>query len=240
MRFETTYVIVAGIAWIRRSRVETCDGRVEESVWLVTFDGEHSDAHKEPAGDSTINSGRVAGIEWSLGWVELAPQFETPHRLLRRVAPTQLVTKPALAISGHIGDRVLDRAPGHTARLWGRRHARSWGWAHASEPDGRWAHLLTASAPPLPRVSQYATNEGGPGLPIARGNVHAPRVTVGPYTVDAPEGTFIGLRYLDTDGSDLWCYHSEQGRLRGRDIDFSGAAMEIATREPIPGWRVAT
>jgi len=43
----------------------------------------------------------------------------------------------------------------------------------------------------------------------------------------------VGLRYLDTDGSDIWCYHSEAAHLRGRGSDFSGAAMEIATREPI-------
>jgi hypothetical protein len=64
-------------------------------------------------------------------------------------------------------------------------------------------------------------------------------LTVGPYVVDAPVPSFIGLRYLDTDGSEIWCYHSEAARLRGRGGDFSGAAMEIATREPIPGWRVA-
>ena len=35
MKHETSYVIVAGIAWIRRSRVETRDGLVDDSVWVV-------------------------------------------------------------------------------------------------------------------------------------------------------------------------------------------------------------
>jgi hypothetical protein len=239
VRYETSYVIVAGIAWIRRSRVETQDGRLEETVWLVLFDGEQPEARKGVAGASTIERGELDGISWDLRWTALAVPFETPSNpLLRRVAPTHLVTTPALAISGRIGDRMLDAAPGHTARLWGKRHAQTWGWAHASTSDGKWAHLLTASAPPLPRVAQHATERGGPGFPIARSSVEPPRVTVGPYVVDAPVETFIGLRYLDTDGSDLWCYHSECGHLRGAGIDMTDAALEIAVRSPISGWRV--
>ena len=238
MKYETSYVIVAGVAWIRRSRVETSDGRIDDSVWLVTFGGEGVQAHKERAGDSTIAHGRAGGIDWELDWIALAPPFATPHGLVRRVAPTRMLTTPALTISGRVGDRVLDGAPGHTAQLSGRRHARSWGWAHASTADGRWAHLLTASAPPLPRASQYATDARGPGLPLARASVERSRVSVGPFVVDAPEESFFGLRYLDTDGSHLWCYHSERAHLRGGDVDFDGAAMEIATREPILDWPV--
>ena len=44
--------------------------------------------------------------------------------------------------------------------------------------------------------------------------------------------------YLDTDGSHIWCYLSEHGHLRGEAIDQRGAALEIAVREPIDGWRV--
>jgi hypothetical protein len=238
VRYETSYVIVAGIAWIRRSRVEMRDGRVEDAVWLVLFDGEQPEARKGVAGASTIERGELDGISWDLRWTALATPFETPHPLLRRFAPSHLVTTPALSISGRIGDRVLEEAPGHTARLWGKRHAQTWGWAHASTRDGRWTHLLTVLAPPLPRAAQHATERGGPGFPIARSRVEPPRVTVGPYVVDAPVETFIGLRYLDTDGSDLWCYHSERGHVRSAEIDMRGAALEIAVRAPIPGWRV--
>jgi hypothetical protein len=129
MKYETSYVIVAGVAWIRRSRVEMSAGRVDDSVWLVTFDGDGVHAYKDEAGDSTITRGRAGGIDWELDWVEL----------------------------------------------------------------------------------------------------------VGPFVVDAPEESFFGLRYPDTDGSQLWCYHSEHAHLRGGDVDFDGAAMEIATREPILG-----
>jgi hypothetical protein len=238
VRYETSYVIVAGVAWIRRSRVQTHDGHVEDSAWIVLFDGERPVARKHAAGASTIERGEIDGIAWDLTWTPVAAAFETPHRLLRKVAPTHLVTTPAILVSGRIGDRVLDAAPGHTAQLWGKRHARTWGWAHASTADGRWTHLLSADAPPLPRVAQHATERGGPGIPIARSRVEPPRVAVGPYVVDAPVESFIGLRYLDTDGSQIWCYHSERGHLRGGDVDLKGAALEIAVREPIAGWAV--
>lgn len=238
MRYETSYVIVSGVAWIRRSRVETRDGRIDDSVWVVLFDGERPVVHKSDAGSATIERGSVDGVEWELHWVPVASAFETPHRLLRTIAPSHLVTTPALRISGRVGDRVLDGVPGHMARVWGKRHARMWGWAHASNLDGTWIHLLTAEAPPLPRVAQHGTERGGPGVPIARSRVEPPRVTVGPYVVDAPVATFIGLRYLDTDGSYIWCYHSERGHLRGAGSDWNNTAMEIAVREPIPGWAV--
>lgn len=234
MSYETRYVIVAGVAWIRTTRVLGA-----ETLWAVTFDGPEPVVRRGPAGGAAIERGTLDGLDWELTWEEIAPRFETPHAALRRVAPTRLTTSPAVLVSGRIGDRTLDAAPGHTAHLAGRRHARTWGWAHASTADGRYVHLLTASAPPLPRVSQYATDRRGPGLPLARGAVAPPAVSVGPYTVEADPETFVGLEYTDTDGSSIWCYHSEAGRLRGPDAELDGAAMEIAVRERIPGWRVA-
>jgi hypothetical protein len=239
MEYETNYVIVAGIAWIRRTRVETDAGRIEDSIWLTTFDGDRPEVHKADAGAMSIERGEIAGMSWDITWSALAPPFETPHRLLRRVAPTQMTTTPAIEVHGRIGERVLSGEPGHSAHIRGSRHAQTWAWAHASTADRRWAHMLSASAPPLPRVSQYADERRAPGLPLARARVAPPRLTVGPYVVEAPVSSFVGLRYLDTDGSDIWCYHSEEAELRGRGSEFSGAALEFATRAPIPGWRAA-
>jgi hypothetical protein len=234
--FQTRYVIVAGAAWIRRTRVETTDGRIDDRVWAVLFgDGEPS-VHMGPAGASSIERGAIGGLSWELDWTSLQPDFETPRGVLRRVAPTRLDTSPAILVSGRIGDRELDAAPGHTARLNGTRHAASWGWAHWSDADGRFVHVLTAKSPPLPRVSQHATERGGPGVPIARAHVAPPRFTVGPYTLEAAPETFVRLEYLDTDGSSLWCYHSENGRLTGGGLALDGVAMELGTRTPIDGW----
>jgi len=220
------------VAWIRRSTVRTSDGRHEDTTWVVTF-GDGGPVVRRGPGRG-LAAGELEGLSWELEWRELAPPFGTPHRLLRRVAPTTMTTQPALAFSGRIGDVSLDGAPGHSAQLAGRRHARAWGWAHASDADGRWLHLLTVTSPPLPRVSQYATETRPPGLPLARGSVGPNDVSVGPYTASAPPESFVGLRYLDTDGSTIWCYHSEQATVGG----FAGAAMEIAAREPIPNWKV--
>ena len=173
-----------------------------------------------------------------------SPTASTPRPQRNNLQPARtpragtLLTTPAISVSGHIGSRSIDHAPGHTARLWGRKHAQQWGWAHASSADGRWVHLLTAVAPPLPRMSQYANERRAAGLPLARASVEPPRVAVGPYVVDAPIDSFARLRYMDTDGSHVWCYHSERAQLRGAGADFQLAAMEIAVREPIPGWPV--
>lgn len=231
MRYDTRYLIVAGIAWIRTTRVELADGRVEDTVWAVTFADDV--ARKASRGDATIERGAIGDFRWDLSWRAIAEPFTTPHALLRPLTPTRLVTTPAVLVSGTIGDRELRDEPGHVATLTGRRHAQTWGWAHASDARGRWAHLLTVVAPPFPRLSQVASDRSRPGLPFARGAVEPPRVTVGRTVVDAPPGTFLGLEYLDTDGSSVWCYHSEAAML-----DSMPAAMEIASREPIPGWRV--
>ena len=232
MRYETSYVIVAGVAWIRRSEVWTANGRHDDTTWVVTF-GDGAPVVRRGTGRD-IRAGELDGFSWELEWRELAPPFETPHRALRRVAPTRMLTRPALAICGRVGSVALSDAPGHSAELAGRRHARSWGWAHASTADGRWLHLLTASAPPLPRVSQFAGNGRPPGLPLARGSVDGTTVRVGPYAAEASVSSFVGLRYLDTDGSTIWCYHSEAATVG----PFTGAAMEVAVREPRVGWAV--
>ncbi len=137
MSFETTYVIVAGVAWIRRSRVETSDGRVEESVWLVTFDGERSEAYKEPAGDSTINRGEVAGVGRSL---------DGPSRRLRRDASSALAQSRTDAARDEacagdqraIGDRVLMVREAHSSTLGAPSRPQP-GLGALSAAHGRWA-----------------------------------------------------------------------------------------------------
>jgi hypothetical protein len=227
--YVTQYVIVAGIAWIRWTVVGGA-----AHVWLITF-GDETHARKGPAGESTTLRGELDGVDWELGADDLAPPFRSPHPLLRGLASTQMAVQPAQLYTGRVGDVEFRRAPGHAARLWGSRHAESWGWAHASDGDGRWTHLLTATLPRLPRLSQHGSDRGAPGLPLARGHVEPPLVRVGPYEVEAEPASFVGLRYTDTDGSTIWCYHSEEAR----GLPVANAVMEIATREPIPGWRVA-
>ena len=239
MRYETSYVIVAGIAWIRCSHIEFADGHSEDRAWVVTFAGDVPDVRTAEGKCSPVQ-GTLGDLTWSLALEELAPTIVAPHRLLRRLSPTRLTTGPAALISGRIGSLEFERAPGHYAVHRGQKHAQSWGWAHASSLNGDWATLLTAVVPPLPRMSVAGNSKRPPGLPLHRGSVAAdpPLVRVGRYRAEAPADSFFGLEYRDTDGTSLWCYHSEHARLSGPKLSVEGAAMEIAVREPIPGWSI--
>ncbi len=202
----------------------------EAALWLTTFGG-GAEVHKtaialDAFGDVPL-AGEIDGVAWELELEELAPPFRSPHRTLRRLTPSGIETWPALRVSGRVGDRILDGVPGHRARLWGRRHARSWGWAHGSTADGRWVHVLSAKLPGLPRLSQHASEKGGISLPFAHAEIAPGRLRVGPYVVQAPPESFVEVTYHDPDGSPVTCVHSEQGHLRGADVELRDVAMEV-------------
>ena len=226
MSHQAEYVIVAGVAWLRRS---------SEGDWAVTFDDRRV---RTGRGRWALEPGRAAGelegLTWELELEELRPRFRSPHPLLRPVASSQLETWPALLVSGRIGDRTLDHVPGHRARLWGRRLAQHWRWAHASLPDGGWAHALAAKLPGLPVLAQHGSELGGPGLPLARHATDGTAWRVGPYAVDADPASFVRLTYRDVDGSDVYCYHSPTARLTGPGLTTDVASYEIASRELLP------
>lgn len=67
MEYETDYVIVAGVAWIRRTRVETSSSRVEEGMWLTTFDGDQPESHKADAGTMSVERGEIGGSPFPAG-----------------------------------------------------------------------------------------------------------------------------------------------------------------------------
>jgi hypothetical protein len=202
----------------------------EAALWLATFEREprlrKQAIAPEEFGDVPL-SGEVDGVSWELEIDELAPPFLTPHRALRRLTPSGMETWPALKVSGRVGGQPFDGAPGHRATLWGRRHARSWGWAHGSTSDGRWVHLLTARVAGLPRVSQHASHHGGPGLPLAHAQVTRESVRVGPFVAEAPAESFLEVTYHDPDGSPVTCLHSERGRIRGAGIELVDVAVEL-------------
>lgn len=225
--YEARYVIVAGILWLRCT---TGAPAGETKLWAATFDGD-ARMRTTPIADERFGDvpleGEVDGLTWELQIEELAPPFRSPHALLRRFTPAGMETWPALRVSGRIGDRVFDRAPGHRARVWGKRHAQSWGWAHGSTADGRWAHLLSARVAGLPRLSQHATEQRGPGFPLARGELGATGFRVGRYAVDSPAESFLRVEYQDPDGRPVTCLHSEQGHLRGPGVDLRDVAVEL-------------
>jgi hypothetical protein len=225
--YDVRYVIVAGRAWLRCTRGAPAG---EAALWLATFDGEPH-LHKrvianEEFGDVPL-SGEVGGVSWELEIEELAAPFRTPHRALRKLTPSGMETWPALKVSGRVGEQAFDSVPGHRARLWGRRHARSWGWAHGSTSDGNWVHLLSVRVSGLPRLSQHASHRGGPGLPLARAELTDESVRIGPFVAEAPADSFLEVTYNDPDGSPVTCLHSERGRIHGAGIELVDVAVEL-------------
>lgn len=221
MKYRVRYVIVSGVAWIRHT-----DGP-ERAVWLATFDGA-LEARKRIVDElpSRLEEGELDGIFWQLEIDALASPHRMPPRLLRPVASSQFELVPAVAVSGRIGERELDRAPGHLGYVWGRQHAERWRWAHASLADGRWADLLTAKVRGLPELSFWATHAGsGWGT--------------GGLTVDAAPETFVGVTYRDPDGSTRICHHSEQAVLQGRDVGTTAAVLELGSRTGVAGWPIS-
>jgi hypothetical protein len=226
MSHVAEYLIVAGVGWLRRS---------SEADWAVTFDDRRV---RRGRGAWFLDKRRAAGslddLSWELELEELVPPFRTPRPLLRPVASSHLETWPVVLVSGRLGDRSLERAPGHRARLWGRRLAQHWRWAHASLPDGRWAHALAAKVPGLPPLAQHASEQGGPGMPIARSRHTGTAWSIGPYSVAADPASFVRLTYHDSDGSEVYCYHSPAATLTGQGLSVHDASYEIASRALIP------
>jgi hypothetical protein len=230
MSHSAEYLIVAGVAWVRRST---------EADWAVTFDDRHI---RKGRGTWLLDErravGELEGLSWELELEELAPGFRSPQPLLRPVASTQLQTWPALLVSGTIGERTVERAPGHRARLWGRRLARRWRWAHASLPEGRWAHALAAKVPGLPALSQHGSDRAAPRFGLARTTEQGTRWSIGPYSIDADPSSFVRLTYRDRDGFELYCYHSPAATLDGAGIRADDASYEIASRRRLPELEV--
>ena len=220
MTYDVRYLIVSGLAWIRLTEGP------ERAVWLATFDDEPRARKRIVAELPELEAGDLDGVAWELEVESLTEPYRVPTRLLRPFASTEYELLPAVAVSGRIGERRLDRAPGHLGHVWGRRHADRWRWAHASLPDGRWIDLLTAKARGLPQVSFWGTN-GKRGY--GRGG----------FVVDEGDpSAFVGVTYTDPDGSTRVCHHTEAARIRGRGID-AAAVLELGSRRGIAGWPIS-
>jgi hypothetical protein len=242
------------------------DADGEAELWLASFAGRPSarkasfplDALRVPregwplelGGTGRLDDaraiGEVAGARWDLRLAGPERPFWHAPAAARalRISPTQVVvTKPALTVSGTIdvdGERHdLVDAPACQAHLWGSRHADRWGWVHASLPQGRWVEAVTAKLRGLPPLAFHAT-EAGRGSPLdlvrTRADLAPGQLRLGPYRVDASRDDFVGVTYRDPDGGEVYCYHTERGRLRGPGVDAHDVAFEYGSREKLRGW----
>jgi hypothetical protein len=241
------------------------DAEGEAELWLASFYGRPSarkatfplDALRVPGEgwplelgpgrlDDTQATGEVEGAGWELQLMGVEQPFWHAPAVARalHVSPTQVVvTRPELLVSGTVevdGKRhTLVTVPACQAHLWGTRHADRWGWIHASLPEGSWVEAVTAKLRGLPQLAFHAT-ERGQGTPLdllrTRADLAPGHLRIGPYRVEASRDDFVGVTYRDPDRGEVYCYHTERGRLRGPDVDAHDVAFEYGSREKLRGW----
>jgi hypothetical protein len=230
---HATYLVVNGTLWLRRTTHPP-------AVWFADF-VDAPTARREPYDGEFPLAGSCGDARWELALSDGREPFHYFPAWLRPVASTNvLAVRPAVRVNGWFetgGVRhELSDAPGELAHVDTRRHADEWGWFHAALPDGGWLDGLVGKAKGLPRIAFHARDGR---RRWARGGAEPGRMHVGPYTVEAPRESFVGVTYLDPDGSEVYCWHSEHARLHGDGLAVEGVALEFGSREKVPGWPIS-
>lgn len=191
----------------------------------------------------TVSADRLVGRAGDLAW-ELTsrgggrPLFPFPAWAWRRglLPATQVVPQPAATFDGtvHIGATTLSlaAAPGATARIYGRGHARRWAWLHADLGPGETLEVVAAvsntpglrllrpltflrlrlgglewpSVDPLLAASLFRARLDLPEWSVA-GRFGDLRVAI--HVTLPPERTVI-VDYVDPDGTPAVCHNSER------------------------------
>lgn len=235
-RYDAWYLVVAGRLWVRHTS--------EPAVWFADFTGTPTVRKEQYAGELPFGeriSGAVADARWDLHVRGGGETFSYVPALLAPVASTQVVLeRPAALVDGVVevdGRRYeLDGAPAQVAHVSGRRHADRWGWFHAPLAGSHWLDGLVAKAVRMPQLAFYARDGS---RRWTSGDAEPGRVRIGPYTVEASPADFVGVTYHDPDGSEVYCWHTERGRLTGGGLAIEGVALEFGSRDRVAGWPIS-
>lgn len=234
---EAWYLVVNGVLWLRHTSHP-------RAVWFADF-VDTPTARREPyAGElpfGDVLAGTCGDARWELALRGGgAPAHYFPG-WLRPVAATNVtLQRPGLRVDGWFetnGVRhELHDAPAEAALVRTRRHADEWGWFHAALPDGRWLDGLVGRAKGLPQVA-FHLHDGRRRW--ARGDAAPGRMQVGPYVVEAPQDSFVGVTYVDPGGGEVHCWHSERARLTGPGLALEHVALEYGSRARVDGWPIS-
>lgn len=236
MRYDAWYLVVAGRIWVRQTS--------EPAVWFADFTGTPTVRKERYTGELAFGdriAGSVDGARWDLQVRGGGATFSYVPALLAPVASTQVVLeRPATLVDGVVevdGRRYeLHGEPAQVAHVGGRRHADRWGWFHAPLSGRSWLDGLVAKAARLPQLA-FHVHDGRRRW--TSGTAELGRVRIGPYTVEAEPEDFVGVTYRDPDGSEVYCWHTERGRLSGGGLAAEGVALEFGSREKVDGWPIS-
>jgi hypothetical protein len=171
---------------------------------------------------------------------------------------------------------LLQACPASQAHFWGSRHAERWAWGHcnAFQEDG--AAVFESLTSPFrlskkrarPLTLMALRRGSGEEIKVNRLSqllFNESRYQVGSWELQGYRGhyclkaairadpaLFLGLTYTDTDGSKLYCYHTELAdfsvelsELRGGKYQIlqtltaaSAGAFEVVERTPLPGIEI--
>lgn len=231
---DAAYLVVNGRLWLRRTTHP-------RAVWFADFVGAPTARRERYEETAFPLAGACGDARWELTLRDGSPPFHYFPAWLRGIASTNVfVEHPAVRVDGWFeigGERhELQDAPGELAHVRTRRHADEWGWFHAALPDGGWLDGLVGKAKGLPRVAFHARDGR---RRWARGRAAPGVLHVGPYTVEAPRDSFVGVTYADPDGSEVYCWHSERARLTGGGLEVERVALEYGSRARVDGWPIS-
>jgi hypothetical protein len=230
--YEAWYLVVGGTLWLRHTSSP-------RSVWFADFTGTPTARRvpydgELPFGEQLVGS--CADASWDLRLRGGGEPFSYFTGVLRRIAATNVdVERPDVRVDGwfeaHGVRHELRDARGEVAHVHYRRHAEWWGWFHAALPDGGALDGLVAKPAGMPRVG-YHWRDGR--RRSARGTASPGALQVGPYVVEAPRDSFVGVTYPGA-----YCWHSEHATLRGDGLEIDGVALEYGSRAKLDGWPIS-
>ena len=244
--------------WLRHTVHKAPGEEAVGSSWLTVWDAEagapSADKRSVPGpeipaqgwirvGDSSFGPDGVSGPDWELRWegVEVPLRHLASEWMYRAKLPrTKLESpRPAVTVSGRVGDVVVEGWRGMVGHNWGAQHAERWIWLHGTAFEGSpdtWFDIgvgrLRLFGWTTPWIANGAISIEGRRTRVGGiGRTRATRVQENPVQLDIVvpgDGVRVELavrsvreqtvvwRYADPDGSE---HHTAHCSVSAMDLD---------------------